>query len=126
MNRNSISEEFVTDIINWCQYNYGGNLVALALFDPTIVDSSYPHSDINVLMVVHMAPENVRDRYEVVTEELMQTIARDKPLSCRVQTVGELNMLASLGLPLLNIYLHDAEIIHDPQNVLLSVRENLR
>jgi len=43
-----------------------------------------------------------------------------------MQTVGELNMLASLKLPLLDIYLRDVEIIHDPQNVLATVRENLQ
>jgi len=35
-------------------------------------------------------------------------------------------MLASLKLPLLDIYLRDAEIIYDPQNVLSTVRENLQ
>ncbi len=126
MDIKSISDEFRRDILNWCQYNYGGNLVALALFDPTSVETSYPYSDINVLMVVNMAPENARDRYEVVTEELMQTIVSNKSLTCRVQTVGELNMLVELRLPLLDIYLHDAAILYDPKNILETERANLK
>ncbi len=125
MEPNSVSDEFRRDIINWCEYNYGGNLVALAIFDPTSVDSSYPHGEINVLMVVEIAPGNVRDRYEIVTEELMQTIARDKSLSCRVQTIGELDMLAEMGLPLFEIYLRDAEIIYDPKKILETERAKL-
>jgi len=126
MKRFQVSDEFRTDIINWCQYNYGGNLVALALFDPASVDASYPHSDINVLMIVNMAPEDVRERYELVTEMLMQNIARDKSLTCRVQTVGELNMLAELSLPLFDIYLRDAEIIYDPKEILETERANIK
>jgi len=126
MNHSQASAEFITDIINWCQYHYGENLVALALFDPTSVDSSYPHSDINVLMVVNTAPENERECYEMVTEMLMQNIARDKSLACRVQTIGELNMLAELGLPLFEIYLRNVEIVYDPKKILEIERANLR
>jgi len=126
MNHKTVSEEFRTEITNWCKYNFGGNLVALALFDPTSVDTSYPHSDINVLMVVNMAPEDARERYEMVTEMLMQNLARDKSLTCRVQTVGELNMLAELELPLFEIYLREVEIIYDPKKVLEDERANLK
>jgi len=126
MNHSPVSVEFLTDIINWCQYHYGENLVALALFDPTSVDSSYPHSDVNVLMVVNTAPENERERYELVTEMLMQNIARDTSLACRVQTVSELNMLAELGLPLFEIYLRDVESVYDPKKILETERANLK
>jgi len=126
MNRSQASDEFRLDLVSWCQYNYGDNLIGLAVFDPTRVDASYPRRDINILMVVNMAPENERERYELVNEMLIQNLARGKSLTCRMQTVGELNMLASLKLPLLDIYLRDAEIIHDPQNVLATVRENLQ
>jgi len=126
MNQSMFSNDFRTEIINWCQYHYGGNLVALALFDPTHTDPPYPRSDINVLMVVNMAPDDARERYEMVTEMVMQNIARDKSLSCRVQTIGELNMLAELGLPLLEIYLRDVEIIYDPKKILEGERSNLK
>jgi len=126
VNRDHISDDFRTDIINWCQYNYGNNLVALALFDPSSVDGSYPRSDINVLMVVNIAPEDTRERYELVTEMLMQNIAGDRSLACRVQTIGELNMLAELELPLLDIYLRDMEILYDPDKFLENERNKLK
>jgi len=125
VNREQISDDFRRDIINWCQYNYGNNLVALALFEPSSVDASYPRSDINVLMVVNMAPEDTRERYELVTEMLMQNIAHNKSLTCRVQTIGELNMLAELELPLLDIYLRDMEILYDPDGFLENERNKL-
>ncbi len=126
MKLKSISDDFRKEIIDWCKYNYGGNLIGLALFDPTGMDANYPSSDINVLMVVGVAPENARDRYEIVTEELMQTIARNRSLSCRVQTIDELKMLADLGLPLFDIYLRDAEIIFDPKKILENERAKLK
>ena len=126
MHRDQISDDFRRDIINWCQYNYGNNLVALAVFDPSSVDVSYPSSDINMLMVVNMAPEDTRERYELVTEMLMQNIAGDNSLACRVQTIGELNMLAELELPLLEIYLRDMEILYDPDKFLQNEQNKLK
>ena len=126
MNLKHITEDFRTDIINWCKYNYRGNLVALAVFDPSGVDPKYPNSDINMLMVVNMAPEDSRERYELITEMVMRNIARDKSLSCRVQTVGELKMLSELGLPLFEIYLHDIEVLYDPEKVLETERSKLQ
>ena len=126
MNRDQISNDFRTDIINWCQYNYGNNLVALAVFDPSSVDASYPRSDINVLMVVNMAPEDARERYELVTEMVMQNIAGDISLACRVQTTGEMTMLGELELPLLDIYLRDMEVLYDPNKFLENERNKLK
>jgi len=88
MNRSQASDEFRLDLVTWCQYNYGDNLIGLAIFGPTRVDASYPRRDINILMVVNMAPENERERYELVNEMLIQNLARGKSLICRMQTVA--------------------------------------
>lgn len=79
-----------------------------------------------MLMVVNMAPEDTRERYELVTEMLMQNIAGDNSLACRVQTIGELNMLAELELPLLEIYLRDMEILYDPDKFLQNEQNKLK
>jgi len=126
MNRNFVRDEFNRDLVNWCKHHFDENLVAVGLFDPSKVDATYPRGDVNVLIVLNMAPENERERYEVITEMLVQNLAPDKTLKSRLQTTGELNMLSSLQLPLFEIYLRDIEIIHDPQKVLESERSNLK
>ena len=126
MLNNFSKAEFDRDLVSWCKHHFDENLVALGLFDPLGVDPTYPRGDLNVLIVVNMAPENERERYDIVTEMLVQNLAPGKTLKSRLQTTGELNMLASLKLPLLEIYLRDIEIIHDPQKLLESARANLK
>jgi len=126
MDLKHITDDFRTDIINWCQYNYRGNLIALAVFDPAKVDPKYPHSDINILLVVNKASEDSRERYELITEMVMKNIAGDKSLACRVQTVDELNMLAEMGLPLFEIYLRDMEVLYDPGKILEIEKKKLQ
>ena len=117
--------EFRRDLVNWCKHHFNENLVAVGLFNPSKVNSKYPHGDINVLIVLNMAPENERDRYDLVTEMLVQNLAPNKMLTCRVQTMGELNVLASLQLPLIDIYMNDLEILHDPKKLLIKERDSL-
>jgi len=117
--------EFKRDLVNWCKHHFNENLVAVGLFDPSKVNGKYPHGDINVLVILNMAPENERDRYDLVTEMLVQNLAPDKTLTCRVQTMGELNVLASLQLPLIDIYMSDLEIVHDPKKLLAKERDSL-
>jgi len=56
---------------------------------------------------------------------LIQNLAADKSLTCRVQTMGELNVLASLQLPLIDIYMSELEILYDPRKLLKKVQDNL-
>jgi len=125
MSISRIDEEFTRDLVNWCKHHFSENLVALGLFDPSQVNTEYPHSDINVLIVLNMAPENERERYDLVTEILVQNLAPDKSLACRVQTLGELSVLSDLHLPLIDIYLSDISILYDPRKRLASERDNL-
>jgi len=119
------SKEFNRDLVNWCKHHFEKNLVAVGLFDPTKVSQKYPHGDINVLIVLNMAPENERDRYDMVTEMLVQNLAPDKTLMCRVQTMGELTVLSNLQLPLIDIYMSDLVILHDPRKLLEMERDNI-
>jgi len=119
------TREFNRDLVNWCKHHFDQNLVAIGLFNPSKVNKKYPSGDINVLVVLNMAPENERERYDLITEMLIQNLAADKTLTCRVQTMGELNVLASLQLPLIDIYMSDLEILHDPRKLLKKVQDNL-
>ncbi len=119
------ANEFKRDLVNWCKHHFDSNLVAIGLFDPAGVNKKYPRGDINVLVVLDMAPENERERYDLITEMLVQNLAPDKTIVCRVQTIGELNVLANLQLPLIDIYLSDAEILHDPRKSLNAIRDSL-
>jgi len=112
------SSEFNRDLVNWCKHHFDENLVAVGLFNPTKVNPKYPSGEINVLIVLNMAPENERERYDLVTEMLIQNLAEDKTFTCRVQTIGELNVLSTLQLPLIDIYMSDIEILHDPSKTL--------
>jgi len=60
--------EFNRDLVNWCKHQFEQNLVAVGLFDPLKVNQNYPRGDINVLIVLNMAPESEGDRYDLVTE----------------------------------------------------------
>ena len=119
------NNEFKRDLVNWCKHHFNENLVAVGLFNPAKVNSKFPSGDINVLIVLNMAPENERERYDLVTEILIQNLAEDKTFTCRVQTAGELNVLSSLQLPLIDIYMSDVELLYDPRKVLESVHDNL-
>ena len=50
------SNEFRRDLVNWCKHHFDENLVAAALFNPSKVNTKYPSGDINVLVVLNMAP----------------------------------------------------------------------
>jgi hypothetical protein len=117
--------EFNRDLVAWCKHHFDENLVALGLFDPSKVNEKYPCGDINILIVLNMAPENERERYDIVTEMLVQNLAPKKTLICRVQTMGELHVLSNLQLPLIDIYLSDIEILHDPRKFLENERNAL-
>jgi len=119
------SSEFKRDLINWCKHHFDENLVAVGLFNPAQVNSKYPRGDINVLIILNMAPENERERYDLVTEMLIQNLAEDKTFTCRVQTSGELRVLSNLQLPLIDIYMSELEILHDPAKVLQTEHDNL-
>jgi hypothetical protein len=125
MNRSFLKDEFDRDLIDWCKHHFDENLVAVGLFDSSRVNPKYPCGDINVLVVLNMAPENERERYDLVTEMLVQNLAPGKTLTCRVQTMGELNVLSSLQLPLIDIYLSEIAILYDPQKLLEAERDNL-
>jgi hypothetical protein len=119
------SDGFTTELAEWCRYHFTQNLVSIGLFDPRKTDPSYPSSDVNVLIVLRMAPKNERERYDLITEMLVKNLAPGRSLTCRVQTVEELDMLAELRLPLLNIYLNEIEIVYDPKNVLKNMCEKI-
>jgi len=119
------SREFNRDLVNWCKHHFDQNLVAVGLFNPSKVNKKYPSGDINVLVALNIAPENERERYDLITEMLIQNLAADKSLTCRVQTMGELNVLASLQLPLIDIYMSELEILYDPRKLLKKVQDNL-
>ena len=116
------SEEICIALIDWCKYHYGGNLVSLALFDPKLVTANYPYSEINILVGLQTAPEQERKRYEQIGEILLKNLIPRNEIACRIQTIEELDALAQLKLPLLEIYLKHANIIYDPKGILQSVR----
>jgi hypothetical protein len=113
-------EEIQRDILDWCHYHYKDNLAAVALFDPKPVNVSFPNGDVNVLLILHSAPSEERERYALVAERLVNTVVPNKHLMCRIQTVDEIQSLSGLKLPLLAIYLTDADIIRDPAQVLAN------
>ena len=125
MNRDSIMDEFRTDLVNWCKHHFDENLVAVGLFNPSKVNAKFPSGDINVLIALNMAPENERERYDLVTEILVQNLVPNKTITCRVQTMGELNVLSDLQLPLIDIYMRDIEILYDPRKLLETERDKL-
>ena len=125
MNKSFVGGEFNTDLVDWCKHHFQENLVAVGLFDPLRVNAKYPRGDINVLIVLNMAPENERERYDLVTEMLVQNLAPDRTLICRVQTMGELRVLSSLRMPLMEIYLNDLVLLYDPRKVLETERNNV-
>jgi len=116
------ASEFNRDLVNWCKHHFGENLIGVGLFDPARVRSSYPRGDINVLVVLDSAPENERERYDLITEMLVQNLAPNKMLTCRVQTREEMNDLAEMKLPLLKIYTTKVDILFDPKNILGALR----
>ena len=118
-------DEFNRDLVAWCKHHFDENLVAVGLFDPSKVNAKYLHGDINILIVLNMASENERERYDLVTEMLIQNLAPKKTLVCRVQTIGELHVLADLQLPLIDIYMSEIEILHDSWKLLKSVGDTL-
>ena len=115
-------DEFNRDLVAWCKHHFDENLVAVGLFDPLKVNAKYPRGDINLLIVLNMAPENERERYDLVTEMLVQNLAPKKTLLCRVQTMGELHVLSNLQLPLIDIYMSDIVILYDPRKFLENER----
>lgn len=119
------SSEFNRDLVDWCKHHFDENLVAVGLFNPSKVNKKYPSGDINVLIVLNMAPESERERYDLVTEMLVQNLVPDKTLICRVQTMGELSVLSTLRLPLIDIYMSDIAILYDPKKILESEQDNL-
>ena len=118
-------EEIQRDILDWCQYHYKDNLAALALFDPKPINATFPSGDVNVLLILHSAPAEARDRYDLVAERLVGTIVPDSQVTCRIQTVDEIQSLADLQMPLVSIYLNRAEIFYDPAQVLTEVRRTI-
>jgi len=122
MNKSFTGGDFNTDLVDWCRHHFRENLVAVGLFDPLRVNDKYPRGDINVLVVLNMAPENERERYDLVTEMLVQNLVPNKNLLCRVQTMGELHVLADLQMPLIDIYMNDLVILYDPRKFLETER----
>src|SRR5262245_34898520 len=98
-------------LVEWCQFHYQKNLDGLCLFDPTAVRADFPHSDINVLLVLKHAPQLARERYDAAAEVLMKAVIPGRKVLCRIQTVEEMEILHEMRLPLLNIYLTHVEIL---------------
>jgi len=113
-------------VVEWCSYHYGNNLAGIAFFDPTSVDPTYPHGDLNILLVLHNGPDEDRQRYDIKARMLMNTLLPNQEVKCRIQTVEEINQLAALQLPLLAIYLQSSQISFDPWNILQRAQATLR
>lgn len=121
----NIPQTLTRTLNEWCQFYYGKQLAALALFDPALVNADYPRAEINVLLVFHAAPAQARARYDLASQSLIKSVVPDQTIQCRIQTVEEINLLAEMGLPLLEIYLREADILYDPQGVLHTARAAL-
>jgi hypothetical protein len=119
------TEEIQQEILNWCQYHYQDNVAGIALFDPKPVNEAFPSGDINVLLILYTAPLEQRQRYDLVAERLVNSLVPDRVLTCRIQTVDEIQSLANLQMPLLAIYLNSTEILYDPKHVLAQARQSM-
>lgn len=118
-------EEIQREILKWCQYHYKDNVAGIALFDPKPVNEAFPSGDINVLLVLFSAPLEQRERYDLVAERLVNTLVPDRILTCRIQTVDEIQSLANLQMPLLSIYLNSANILYDPIQALAQAYQTI-
>src|SRR5687768_9801255 len=118
--RFEISEEMA----HWCHYYYKDNLAGLAFYNPAAVNQEFPCGDINLLLLLNEAPADTLNRYKAI-ELILKNLAPGYHFICRIQTVNEIQTLAALQLPLLAIYLQEAEIVYDPQRVLQAVQETL-
>lgn len=121
----SLSDEARRDLLEWCQHHYQSNLAGLVIFDPTLVNAPYPRGDLNILLVLDSAPPRERERQETVAKMVLQVVASSRSLVCRVQTVEEINLLAQMKLPVLEIYLREAEILYDRDESLRAIRSSL-
>jgi hypothetical protein len=117
-----LPSDLLNEIVRWCHYHYEDNLAGLAFYNPVAIDESFPHGDINLLILLNEAPAEARDRYDARTEVILRNLAPEHKLICRIQTVDEIQTLSQLQLPLVGIYLMEADIVHDPRHVLLEAR----
>jgi hypothetical protein len=112
-------------ILDWCRYHYADNLLGVAFFDPARVNAAYPRGDINVLVVLEQAPAEERERYDAKIDIVLKRLAASQRVMCRIQTAAELQAIQELGLPVLDIYLRQAEVAHDPHLLLQNARASL-
>lgn len=110
------------EVVEWFQHHYETNLMALAFFDPVPVRATFPHGDVNCLVVLAQAPSGARERYDMVVEVVLKTIAPALQFVCRIQTIEEIQTLAELRLPLLEIYLKYSEIVYDREQLLNQIK----
>jgi hypothetical protein len=123
----SVSQEILTETVNWAKYHYGNRLVGLAFFNPAAASMTYPSSPNNLLLVLTDAPETARERYQEIADIVLGVIfGGAENVRCAIQTPDELQSLAELGLPLLKIYLQDCVIAEDPRQLLESLRSGLK
>lgn len=120
-----VSAETRQDLLKWCQHHYQSNLAGLVIFDPAPVNAQYPRGDLNILLVLDSAPPLERERQETVAKMVLAVVAASSNLVCRVQTVEEINTLAQMKLPVLEIYLREAEILYDRDGSLRAIRPTL-
>ncbi len=113
------------EIVRWCHYHYQDNLVGLAFYDPAATNQEFPRGDINLLLLLRTAPADARERYDAKTEVVLRNLAPSHKFVCRIQTVSEIEALAELKLPLLEIYLREVDIVYDPQGILQATRTTL-
>ena len=118
----NISDEKIQEILDWVAYNYSSGVEALAFFDPRGVTIDYPSEDVNILLVLNDVSESTRDRYQLLSGGVLDVIlGMEVTTQCRIQTYEELQMLADMQLPLLDIYLKDSFIAYDPNNFLANL-----
>lgn len=120
-----VSAETCQDLLEWCRHHYQRNLAGLVIFDPAPVNAQYPRSDLNILLVLDSAPALERERQETVAKMVLAVVAASHDLICRVQTVEEINALAQMKLPVLEIYLREAEILYDRDGSLRAAQSSL-
>lgn len=112
-------------IIDIYKAYYQADLAGLVIFDPTPMDANFPHGEINILLVLHSASLQEQDRYDKVGETLIKHLVPDENMTCRIQTIDELKILAALKMPLVEIYLKHALIIYDTENTLHALQAAL-
>jgi hypothetical protein len=123
----SVSQEILTETVNWAKYHYGNRFKGLAFFNPAAASVTYPSSDHNLLLVLANAPVTARERYQEIADIVLGVIfGGSENVRCAIQTPDEMQILAEMGLPLLNIYLQDCVIAADPNHLLERLRSGLK